>query len=208
MRQGAAHARAIGPTCGLEGPRARCRTHVRISGPTRMPSDLSARGGAQAARALAAVSHAIRLNELSTVSANVAIPTIWLRGAARCWGNCMRHSWDSSPGGNHALPPIAPPVAPPVAAPVAPPVAQPLARQWRASGLTRWIPSPQTTCPSPTETDQGTTHRHAMKQAPPTPIIPHQQAENSPHNQHVMSFNSDTELEQPTGHHKHTSGPR
>ena len=114
MRQSAAHARAIGPTCGLEGPRARCRTHVRISGPTRMPSDLSARGGAQAARALAAVSHAIRLNELSTVSANVAIPTIWLRGATQCRGNCMRHSWDSSPGGSHALPPIAPPVAQPV----------------------------------------------------------------------------------------------
>ena len=91
---------------------------------------------------------------------------------------------ESSPGGTHALPLVAPPVA----QPVAPPVAQPLARQWRASGLTRWIPSPQTTCPSPTVTDQGTTHRHAMKQAPPTPIIPHQQAENSPHNQHVVSI--------------------
>ena len=181
MRQSAAHARAIGPTCGLEGPRARCRTHVRISGPTRMPSDLSARGGAQAARALAAVSHAIRLNELSTVSANVAIPTIWLRGAARCRGELHATFVESSPGGSHALPliappvaqPLTPPVAPPVAQPVAPPVAQPLARQWRASGLTRWIPSPQTTCPSPTATDQGTTHRHAMKQAPPTPTFPY-----------------------------------
>ena len=165
--------------------------------PTRMPSDLSARGGAQAASALGAVSHAIRLNELSTVSTNVAIPTIWIRGETRCRGNCMRHSQDSSPGGSHALPliappvaqPLTPPVAPPVAQPVAPPVAQPLARQWRASGLTRWIPSPQTTCPSPTETDQGTTHRHAMKQAPPTPIIPHQQAEKSPHNQHTLPVN-------------------
>ena len=196
MRQGAAHARIRGPVPAIAGPRAR--------------------RGTQAASALGAVSHAIRLNELSTVSTNVAIPTIWLRGAARCRGELHATFAESSPGGTHALPliappvaqPLTPPVAPPVAQPVAPPVAQPLARQWRASGLTRWIPSPQTTCPSPTETDQGTTHRHAMKQAPPTPIIPHQQAENSPHNQHVMSFNSDTELEQPTGHHKHTSGPR
>ena len=112
---------------------------------------------------------------------------------------------ESSPGGTHALPliappvaqpltppvapPVAQPVAPPVAQPVAPPVAQPLARQWRASGLTRWIPSPQTTCPSPTVTDQGTTHRLAMKQPPPIPTFPHQQAEKSPQKQHVLSFN-------------------
>ena len=99
------------------------------------------------------------MNELSTVSANVAIPTIWLRGAARCWGNCMRHSWDSSPGGSHALPLIAPPVAQPVAQAVA----QPVARQRRASGLARWIPPTQTTCPSPTVTDHwAATHGPAM----------------------------------------------
>ena len=102
-------------------------------------------------------------------------------------GNCMRHSQDSSPGGSHALPLIAPPVA------------QPLARQWRASGLTRWIPSPQTTCPSPTETDQGTTHKPTMKPPPTrfahpprwhqptkTPTFPHQHAEKPPHNQHAL----------------------
>ena len=92
---------------------------------------------------------------------------------------------ENPPGGTHA-PPL---VAPPVAQPVAPPVAQPLARQWRASGLTRWIPSPQTTCPSPTATDQGTTHRLALKQPPPTPIFPHQHAERSPLQQHVVSYN-------------------
>ena len=106
--------------------------------PTRIPSGPRARRGTQAASALGAVSHAIRLNELSTVSANVAIPTIWLRGVARCRGELHATFVESSPGGSHALPLIAPPVAqpltqpvaPPVAQPVAPPVAQPLARQW------------------------------------------------------------------------------
>ena len=79
MRQGAAHARAIGPTCEVSDPRANERAH--------------ARGEERRQLALGAVSHAIRLSELSTVSANVAIPTIQLRGATRCRGNCMRHSW-------------------------------------------------------------------------------------------------------------------
>ena len=127
MRQGAAHARIRGPAPAIADPRAKCRTPVQIRKPTRMPSDPRAchrttresagpraRRGTQAASALGAVSHATQLGELSTVSANVAIPTIWLRGATQCRGNCMRHSWDSSPGGSHALPPIAPPVAQPV----------------------------------------------------------------------------------------------
>ena len=95
-------------------PRAYHQTHARSVGPTRESAGPRALRGAQAASALGAVSHAIRLNEFSTVSANVASPTIWLRGATQCRGNCMRHSWDSSPGGSHALPPIAPPVAQPV----------------------------------------------------------------------------------------------
>ena len=102
------HARLRGPTRGLADSRARCRTH--------------ARGEERRQLALGAVSHAIRLSELSTASANVAIPTIWLRGTTQRRGNCMRHSQESSPGGSHALPPIAPPVTQPVAAPVAQPV--------------------------------------------------------------------------------------
>ena len=39
MRQGAAHARAIGSPCGLEGPRADWRVPVRIGGPTREVSN-------------------------------------------------------------------------------------------------------------------------------------------------------------------------
>ena len=104
MRLGAAHAHTIRPTREVSDPRANERVHVR--------------GEERRQLALGAVSHAIRLNEFSTVSANVAIPTIWLRGATQCRGNCMRHSWDSSPGGSHALPLIAPPVAQPVAQPV------------------------------------------------------------------------------------------
>ena len=67
---------------------------------------------------------------------------------------------ESSPGGGRALSLVVLLVAQPLAQPVAQPVAQPLAQAvaWHSS-LARWIPSPQTTCPSPTETDQGTTHR-------------------------------------------------
>ena len=120
MRVGAAHAHTIRPTREVSDPRAKCRTHAHTIRPTREVSDpranqrVHARGEERRQLALGAVSHAIRLGELSAVSANVAIPTIWLRGATQCRGNCMRHSWDSSPGGSHALPPIAPPVAQPV----------------------------------------------------------------------------------------------
>ena len=103
------HARSVGPTRIPSDPRTKCRTQAHTIGPT------CAARNASSSRALGAVSHAIRLSELSTVSANVAIPTIWLRGATQCRGNCMRHSWDNSPGGSHALPLIAPPVAAPLA---------------------------------------------------------------------------------------------
>ena len=92
-----------GPAPAIADPGAKCRVHVR--------------GEERRQLALGAVSHAIRLSELSTASTNVAILTTWIRGTTQCRGNCMRHSWDSSPGGSHALPPIAPPVAPPVAQP-------------------------------------------------------------------------------------------
>ena len=79
-----------------------------------------------------------------------------------------------------------------------------------AGDLARWIPSPQTTCPSPTVTDQGATHRLTIKQAPTRgaasrPPRDHVQARNETTtsntdfptptnqkvatNQHVLSFN-------------------
>ena len=73
---------------GLEGPRANQRAHAHAIGPTYV-----------LVRALGVVLHAIRLGEFSMVCVSVAIPTIWLRGAARCWGNCMRHSWIASRAG-------------------------------------------------------------------------------------------------------------
>ena len=39
-------------------------------------------------------------------------------------------------------------------------------RRWRASGLARRTAPAHTTCPSPTVTDQGATHRLPIKQAP------------------------------------------
>ena len=61
--------------CEVSGPRARCW------------------------RSLGAVAHAIRLGECSTVSTNVAIPTMRMRGAIQGRGNCMRHSWKARPAG-------------------------------------------------------------------------------------------------------------
>ena len=91
-------------------------------------------------RALGVVLHAIRLGEFSTASANVAVSTIWRRGGARCWGNCMRHSLDSSPGGDHALPLVALLVAQPLAPLVALLVGQAVAllvafRWWLVVGV-------------------------------------------------------------------------
>ena len=153
-------------------PRAYHQTHARSVGPTRESAGPRALRGAQAASALGAVSHAIRLNEFSTVSANVAIPTIWLRGATQCRGNCMRHSWDSSPGGSHALPPIAPPVAQPVTC--------------QRPGTVKTVAA--NNLPKPTVTEQGTIHRLATTQPPPTPTSPHQHTKKSPQNQHVLSI--------------------
>ena len=67
--------RGVGPTCAVSGPRARCW------------------------RSLGAVAHAIRLGECSTVSTNVAIPTMRMRGAIQGRGNCMRHSSIARPMG-------------------------------------------------------------------------------------------------------------
>ena len=89
---------------GLEGPRANQRAHAHAIGPTYV-----------LVRALGVVLHAIRLGEFSMVCVSVAIPTVWLRGGARCWGELHATFVDSSPGGGRALPPIAPLVAPPVA---------------------------------------------------------------------------------------------
>ena len=72
---GAAHARISGLTCALADPRSRCWC------------------------SLGAVSHAIRLSECSTVSTNVAIPTMRMRGATQGRGNCMRHSSIARPMG-------------------------------------------------------------------------------------------------------------
>ena len=111
-------------------PRACHRTHVRSVGPTRIPSDPRAkcrahvRGEERRQLALGAVSHAIRLSELSTASTNVAILTTWMRGTTQCRWNCMRHSWKARPAG----------------------VILRRSRcrssrsRWRASGLARWIP--------------------------------------------------------------------
>jgi len=91
----AAHARISGLACELEGPRAR--------GYASHPSNGSPRGrrGPTCARvrSLGAVSHAIRLSEYSTMSGNIAIPTMRMCGATQGRGNCMRHSEITHPTG-------------------------------------------------------------------------------------------------------------
>ena len=80
--------RISGPTLALAGPGADQRAHVRGVGPTCVRAHI-----------LGAVSHAIRLSELSTASTNVAIPTMHMCGAILCWGNCMRNPWIARPTG-------------------------------------------------------------------------------------------------------------
>ena len=80
--------RISGPTLALAGPGADQRAHVRGVGPACVRAHI-----------LGAVSHAIRLGECSTVSTNVAIPTMRMRGAIQGRGNCMRHSSIADPTG-------------------------------------------------------------------------------------------------------------
>ena len=140
----------------------------------------------------------------------------------------------ASPVAQPVTQPVAQPLMPPVAQPVAAPVAQPATCQRpdtvdtvAANDLPKPHPdrsrshaqtrnettTSNTDYPAPASrklTTQPTRFAHPPRWHQPTktPTFPYQHAEKSPHNQHVMSFNSDTELEQPTGHHKHTSGPR
>ena len=88
---------------------------------------------------------------------------------------------DNSPSGSHAL------------SLVAPPVALPVTRQ--RPGTVNTVAA--NNLPKPTVTEQGTIHRLATTQPPPTPIFPHQQAEKSPQNQHVWSFNPIRKLRSP-----------
>ena len=129
--------------------------------------------------------------------------------------------FDSPPNGSHALPPTVQVVA----QPVAPRIEQSVARQRHGTADTADAHNLTT----PPMTAEGAAHRLPVKQAstrgavsrPPRDhaqardettvsnvCFPRQQAEKSAHNQHVVSFNPDTEPDQPTGRHKHTNGPR
>ena len=83
-----AHVRISWPTRESAGPRANQRAHLRGVGRAFMR-----------VRSLDAVSHAIRLGELSIMPTNVAIPTMWICSTTKCWGNCMRNSWAAHPTG-------------------------------------------------------------------------------------------------------------
>ena len=113
---GAAHARISGPTLALAGPGADQRAHVRGVGPTCELAGPRARGCTRVSRPavrrrrsgptcalrahiLGAVSHAIRLSELSTAPTNVAIPTMQMCNSTQVRGNCMRHSRKAHPTG-------------------------------------------------------------------------------------------------------------
>ena len=79
--------------------------------------------------------------------------------------------------------------------PVAQPMAQTAARQWPSMvdtvGAGELSPEPE--CPyqatrSPAHQGRGRIHTPTMKQSPSMVIFPHQQAEKSLHNQHVLSI--------------------
>ena len=179
----------------MAGPRANQRAHVR-----------SVERAFMRVRSLGAVSHAIRLGELSIMPTNVAIPTMWICSTTKCWGNCMRNSWAAHPTGvmrRGRTPPIAQPMA------------QTAARQWPGTvdAVGAGELSPEAECPyqatrspahqgrvfpdlnaatavahSPAHQGHGSIHTPTMKQSPSMVIFPHQQAEKSLHNQHVLSI--------------------
>ena len=159
----------------LAGPRANQRAHVR-----------SVERAFMRVRSLGAVSHAIRLGELSIMPTNVAIPTMWICSTTKCWGNCMRNSWAAHPTGvmrRGRTPPIAQPMA------------QTAARHWPsmvdAVGAGELSPEPE--CPyqatrSPAHQGHGSIHTPTIKQSPSMVFFPHQQAEKSLQNQHDLSI--------------------
>ena len=100
---GAAHAHISGLTCALADSGSRCWC------------------------SLGAVSHAIRLSECSTVSTNVAIPTMRMRGATQGRGNCMRHSSIARPMGVMRC--------------------RQWSSRWRTGGMTWWALSALANCP-------------------------------------------------------------
>ena len=90
------------PTRESSGPGAYERARVRAGA---LGEAARRSGGGEAgphvrrAHILGAISHSIRLSELSTVPTNIAIPTIWMRGATPYQGNRMRHLWIACPVG-------------------------------------------------------------------------------------------------------------
>ena len=159
----------------LAGPRANQRAHVR-----------SVERAFMRVRSLGAVSHAIRLGELSIMPTNVAIPTMWICSTTKCWGNCMRNSWAAHPTGvmrRGRTPPVAQPMA------------QTAARQWPSMVDTVYAGelSPEPECPyqatrSPAHQGHGSIHTPTIKQSPSMVFFPHQQAEKSLQNQHDLSI--------------------
>ena len=174
---GAAHARFSGLACELEGPGADQRAQARIRGPTCEASGPRARCW----RSLGAVSHAIRLSECSTVSTNVAIPTMRMRDATQCRGNCMRHSWIARPMGVMRCRRRR----------------RRRRRWWRNRGLAWWAPSALANCPLNPSVHTRPLVRPRIRyvgalaphdeQSPSMWVFPCRQAEKSRHNRHVMS---------------------
>ena len=159
----------------LAGPRANQRAHVR-----------SVERAFMRVRSLGAVSHAIRLGELSIMPTNVAIPTMWICSTTKCWGNCMRNSWAAHPTGvmrRGRTPPIAQPMA------------QTAARHWPSmvDAVGAGERSPEAEYPHlatrlPAHQGRGSIHTPTIKQSPSMVFFPHQQAEKSLQNQHVLSI--------------------
>ena len=121
-------------------------------------------------RSLGAVSHAIRLSELSTVSTNVAIPTIWKRGATPNRGNCMRHSRITRATGIMRSRSSALPLALPL-------VAQPVTRQWPGtadSARAHNLPKPHRDGPRGHTQTPDDTSTHTRCSVSPTHLPTHQ----------------------------------
>ena len=148
-----------------------------------------AAGHARWGGTLPTISHAIRLSELSTIPTNAAIPTMRMCDATERRGNCMRHSQIAHQAAARQCPGTVNAVA--ANDPPKPHRDGPRGHTQARDDTTTF----STVFPAPASWKRATqpplfAYPPRWRSPPSTATFPRQQAEKSPQNQHVLSFNS------------------